>query len=172
LYREVHPGAIYFQHHGELGIRYRNLRIKSFTDDLNPWDDSPILIGNELVDELSHEQNVFTYGCMDILFEEYDPLVQVHDQELCLTPITGTARALKERRISIEQSPGMATVRFPFGQVRRAAVQDASGRVVGSFDAEGRTELVFSTESYTSGVYVLSLVEPGGGLLRKLLVLN
>lgn len=34
-YRTVHPGGIYLQHHGEFGIRFRNLKIKKLTT--SPW---------------------------------------------------------------------------------------------------------------------------------------
>jgi hypothetical protein len=36
-YKEVHPGSIYLQHHGETGIKYRNMRIKKLGSTENPW---------------------------------------------------------------------------------------------------------------------------------------
>lgn len=56
-YRTVHPGAIYLQHHGEVGIRYRNIRIKKLSDAQNPWGPKSVLLnaaGTGLVDKLTY----------------------------------------------------------------------------------------------------------------------
>jgi hypothetical protein len=37
-YKDLHAGSFYIQHHGETGIKYRNLKVKKFTDSTqNPW---------------------------------------------------------------------------------------------------------------------------------------
>lgn len=61
-YADVHPGSIYFQHHGELGIAYRDIRIKKLTAAQNPWAaGSPYLKpdGSGLIDDLTFEDNLY-----------------------------------------------------------------------------------------------------------------
>jgi hypothetical protein len=43
-YKTVHPGGIYLQHHGEYGIRFRNLKIKKLTQ--SPWANGSVYLSN------------------------------------------------------------------------------------------------------------------------------
>jgi hypothetical protein len=43
-YKTVHPGGIYLQHHGEYGIRFRNLKIKKLTQ--SPWAQNSVYLTN------------------------------------------------------------------------------------------------------------------------------
>jgi hypothetical protein len=43
-YKTVHPGGIYLQHHGEYGIRFRNLKIKKLTQ--SPWAQGSTYLSN------------------------------------------------------------------------------------------------------------------------------
>jgi hypothetical protein len=61
-YAEVHSGSIYFQHHGELGPAYRDIRIKKLNSSQDPWaNGSPYLntAGTGLVDVLTFNDNLF-----------------------------------------------------------------------------------------------------------------
>jgi hypothetical protein len=68
LYKDIHPGAIYIQNHGETNIRYRDLRIKNFgtSGSANPWAvNSPYLkvpgdTTQGLKDTLTFDDNLFT----------------------------------------------------------------------------------------------------------------
>lgn len=58
-YKTIHAGAIYFQHHGETGIKYRDVRIKKLTK--SPWEaGSPYLkTDGTLIDDLTFAVNIF-----------------------------------------------------------------------------------------------------------------
>lgn len=62
-YRDVHPGAIYLQHHGETNVRFRNIRIKKLTE--SPWAEGSPYLANPadssggLRDSLTFEDNLF-----------------------------------------------------------------------------------------------------------------
>jgi hypothetical protein len=43
-YKTIHPGGIYLQHHGESGIRFRNLKIKKLTQ--SPWAQNSVYLTN------------------------------------------------------------------------------------------------------------------------------
>lgn len=66
LYRDVHPGGIYLQHHGEQNIRFRNMRIKKLTQ--SPWAEGSIYLKNPadsasgLIDSMTHAVNLFPQG--------------------------------------------------------------------------------------------------------------
>lgn len=66
LYRDVHPGGIYLQHHGEQNISFRNLRIKKLTQ--SPWGEGSIYLKNPedsasgLIDSMTHAVNLFPGG--------------------------------------------------------------------------------------------------------------
>jgi hypothetical protein len=60
VYKTIHRGAIYLQHHGELHIKYRSLRIKKLTTD--PWAKGSQYLkadGLSLVDALTFDDNLF-----------------------------------------------------------------------------------------------------------------
>jgi hypothetical protein len=62
IYRTIHQGGIYLQHHGETNIRFRNIRIKKLTE--SPWGSaSPYLkvAGDTttLKDSMTFAQNFF-----------------------------------------------------------------------------------------------------------------
>jgi hypothetical protein len=60
-FREVHPGAIYLEHHGETGIGFRNLRIKVLGSHQDPWaEGSPYRNARGgLIDSLTLEDDLF-----------------------------------------------------------------------------------------------------------------
>jgi hypothetical protein len=62
-YAEVHSGSVYFQHHGELGIAYRDIRIKKLAAAQDPWaKGSPYVKpdGSGLIEDLTFADNLFT----------------------------------------------------------------------------------------------------------------
>lgn len=61
-YADVHPGSIYFQHHGELGIAYRDVRVKKLTTAQDPWAKGSIYLkadGSGLIDDLTFNDNLY-----------------------------------------------------------------------------------------------------------------
>jgi hypothetical protein len=58
-YKTIHPGAIYLQHHGETGIKYRNMRVKKLTQD--PWAAGSIYLKADggLIDDFTFADNLF-----------------------------------------------------------------------------------------------------------------
>jgi hypothetical protein len=88
MYGDIHEGAIYIQHHGETGIKYRNVRVKRLTDEQDPWDaSSPHLGASGLIEEMTLLDNLFPEapGCPDENYLEYDPDRTSDDPSLCLT---------------------------------------------------------------------------------------
>lgn len=98
-YKEVHPGSIYLQHHGETGIKYRNLRIRNLGTQAtnNPWQaNSPYLKAGsttQLVDDFTFDQNIM-FGSTGA-FSGFEPagsavrLTRVHDGLSILFPGRG-----------------------------------------------------------------------------------
>lgn len=58
-YKTIHAGAIYLQHHGETGIKYRNMRIKKL--DKDPWAAGSAYLkpDGSLIDDFTHADNFF-----------------------------------------------------------------------------------------------------------------
>jgi hypothetical protein len=63
IYKTVHQGSLYLQHHGETGIRFRNLRIKKLTQ--SPWAQGSAYLANPadstggLKLTMTHDENFF-----------------------------------------------------------------------------------------------------------------
>src|SRR5690606_35177394 len=66
IYRTIHQGGIYLQHHGEQNIRFRNIRIKKLAT--SPWAEGSIYLKNPsdstggLKDSLTFNDNLFPVG--------------------------------------------------------------------------------------------------------------
>ena len=115
-YREVHPGSIYLQHHGEIGIKFRNIRIKKLAANQDPWaNGSPYLQGPGLVENLTFADNLYATP-----------------SALAWPPASDAGAA---RRLAGDSR--IITVLFSRPGRNAIEVKDLAGRTVGAFQASG-----------------------------------
>ncbi len=168
LWKTVHPGSIYLQHHGELGIEFRNIRVKKLGDDEDPWaEGSPYLEAGKLVKELTFDDNLFAAepekpGCPDPDYEEYDPTRTVDDMSLCnIVNVRGKNGFFSNlgKPIRIQQHPGSIVLELPFVTHFSAALLDLSGSVLFTLPETQTASAVFDTQTLSPGLYIINIAK-------------
>ncbi len=146
LYRDVHQGGIYLQHHGEQNISFRNMRIKKLTQ--SPWDEGSIYLKNPsdsasgLVDSMTHAVNLFPAGTRiaqggGASFRVHARVLRGNETMLLLDRVgdyTVRVEDLRGRTIFRTRLTGEDRATIPSsalaGETRVLRVTDANGSVV------------------------------------------
>jgi hypothetical protein len=147
-YKTIHAGAFYLQHHGEIGIKYRSMRVKKFNETQNPWaPGSPYLkagSSTELVDTL--------------------PMATAMYAPVAIAPAGYRA----EESVILTRQNGGVFLRFPRQGDYTVEARDLAGTLVSRHQAVGVTQFSVPVEKATH-TQVLSVSSNGKKIFSRLI---
>jgi hypothetical protein len=151
IYRTVHQGGIYLQHHGEQNVRFRNMRIKRLTQ--SPWaEGSPYLINP--ADSTSGLRDSMT------LNDNFFPVVSIERR-------AGAPNRLNAR--IIRASDGISVVLDRPGDFS-VRVDDLAGRNVFARSFRNGEPIVLPVTAFTGASRVVSVSPVSGTVMFRQVV--
>lgn len=150
-YKTVHPGGVYLQHHGEYGVRFRNLRIKKLTE--SPWAEGSTYLTNPS-DSTSGLKGTLVFN--DALFPT------------ALAPASRN-EALRLNVRLLRSNDGMSLLLDRSGDFK-VQVNDLAGRTVFQRQLRNEDRLTIPGQAFAGQMRVISVQALNGGQAYRELV--
>jgi cytochrome c len=111
-------------------------------------------------------------GCPDARYAEYMANRDVDDQQLCVTLNVEKPDYRLGSGISLEKTAGGVHISLPSHGDYVVAVSNVNGRQLKTFRSQGKKEVVFSTEAFSPGIYLIRVTGQNRTFSRKLVLMK